>query len=231
MDKTTKSRKTSSRKTDDNTRKTNDNSKQRSTSRTAGPNRQQGQSGSQMQMGAELEKLFVDTLKDIYYTEKALTKALPKLAKASTTEELGQAFEEHLAQTEEHVRRLEQVFELMGQKPQAKKCEAMDGLQKEAETVIEETEEGSLTRDVGLIISGQKVEHYEIAAYGSLASLANTFGMSEIADLLQQTLDEEKETDENLTYIAENNINFPAGIEDEQETSRKAMEDEEDEEA
>jgi ferritin-like metal-binding protein YciE len=166
------------------------------------------------QMGTELEKLFIESLKDIYWAEKALTKALPKLAKASTTTELGQAFEEHLAQTEEHVRRLEQVFELMGQKAQAKKCDAMEGLQKEAEAVIEETEPGSLTRDVGLIIAAQKVEHYEIAAYGGLASLATTFGMAEVADLLQQTLDEEKETDENLTYIAENNVNFPAGIED-----------------
>lgn len=223
MDKTTKSRKS-------NSRKTNDSAKEKTASRTTGANKQQNQSGSRMKMGEELEKLFVDTLKDTYYAEKALTKALPKLSKASTTTELSQAFDEHLAQTEEHVKRLEQVFGLMGQKPQAKKCEAMDGLQKEAETVIEETEAGSLTRDVGLIISAQKVEHYEIAAYGSLATLANTFGMTEVADLLQQTLEEEKETDENLTYIAENNINFQAGNEDKEETGEEEMEDMEDEE-
>lgn len=215
MEKGTKSRKTSSRKSSSNSNST----KSKTTSRSAN-----------MQMGEDLQELFLDTLKDIYYAEKALTKSLPKLAKASSTEELSQAFEEHLVQTEEQIKRLDKVFELMGQKPQAKKCEAMEGLEKEAETVIEETEEGSLTRDVGLIISAQKVEHYEIATYGSLASLANTFGMTEIADLLQQTLEEEKETDENLTYIAENNINFPAGIED-QQGSGGEMEEEEDEEA
>lgn len=229
MEKATKSGKAGSRATSshaDNKRNT-ENKKARATSQPA---------KRQMQMGEELEQLFLETLKDIYYAEKALTKALPKMAKASTTGELAQAFEEHLAQTQEHITRLEKVFELMGQKAQAKKCDAMDGLQKEAESVIEETADGSLTRDVGLIISAQKVEHYEIATYGSLASLANTFGMSEIADLLQQTLEEEKETDDNLTYIAENNINFPAGVEDQAGTSGKSrskneMEDEEDEEA
>lgn len=218
MQKATKSRKTSSGK--------NENKQAKGSSQP-----------TNMQMGEEMKKLFTDTLKDIYWAEKALTKALPKLAKASTTTELSQAFEEHLTQTEEHIRRLEQVFELMGQKAQAKKCDAMEGLQKEAEEVIEETPEGSLTRDVGLIIAAQKVEHYEIATYGGLTTLANTFGMTEVAELLGRTLEEEKETDENLTYIAENNVNFPAGIEGEAGTSRKTgtnrnmTEDEEDEEA
>lgn len=218
MQKATKSRKTSSGK--------NENTQAK------------GSQSTNRQMGEEMEKLFTDTLKDIYWAEKALTKALPKLAKASTTTELTQAFEEHLTQTEEHIRRLEQVFELMGHKAQAKKCDAMEGLQKEAEEVIEETPEGSLTRDVGLIIAAQKVEHYEIATYGGLTTLANTFGMTEVAELLGRTLEEEKETDENLTYIAENNVNFPAGIEDEAGTPRKAgtqknrmEEEEEDEEA
>lgn len=202
MQKATKSRKTSSGK--------NENTQAK------------GSQSTNRQMGEEMEKLFTDTLKDIYWAEKALTKALPKLAKASTTTELTQAFEEHLTQTEEHIRRLEQVFELMGHKAQAKKCDAMEGLQKEAEEVIEETPEGSLTRDVGLIIAAQKVEHYEIATYGGLTTLANTFGMTEVAELLGRTLEEEKETDENLTYIAENNVNFPAGIEDEAGTPRKA---------
>ena len=231
MQKATKSGKASSGKTNESTSGKN-------TSRTGSSDGQMERSGSsQMQMGAEMETLFTDMLKDIYWAEKALTKALPKMAKASTTEELRQAFEEHQTQTEEHIKRLEQVFELMGQKAQAKKCDAMEGLQKEAEDVIAETEEGSLTRDVGLIIAAQKVEHYEIATYGGLATLANTFGMTEVADLLVQTLEEEKQTDENLTYIAENNVNFPAGIEDEpgeaQPTgrSRRTMEDEEDEEA
>lgn len=173
--------------------------------------------GTDKQMGEELEKYFIDSLKDIYWAEKALVKALPKMAKAATSEELGAAFEEHKTQTEEHVRRLEQVFELMERKPQAKKCEAMEGLQKEAESIIEETEAGTHTRDVGLIMAAQKVEHYEIATYGGLAQLATTFGMDEVADLLKQTLDEEKDTDQNLTYIAENHVNYDAGTEDEEE--------------
>jgi ferritin-like metal-binding protein YciE len=158
----------------------------------------------------QLEKFFHDSLKDIYWAEKHLTKALPKMQKAATTEELQSAIEDHLAQTEEHVARLEQVFEILGKKPQAKKCEAMEGLLKEGESVIEETEDGSMTRDVGIIVSAQKVEHYEIAAYGSLVTLAKTMGQDEVAEILEQTLEEEKQTDQNLTEIAENDINWEA---------------------
>jgi ferritin-like metal-binding protein YciE len=157
-----------------------------------------------------LEKFMIDSLKDIYWAEKHLTKALPKFEKAATSQELKQAFQDHLEVTEEQIARLEQIFEIMGKKAQAKKCEAMEGLSKEAETVIEETEKGSKTRDVALIISAQKVEHYEIAAYGGLAQLARTMGMNEVADLLGQTLEEEKETDQLLTQIAENDINLQA---------------------
>lgn len=177
---------------------------------------------SDMKMGEELDMFFTDALKDIYWAEKALTKALPKMAKAATSQELQQAFHDHLIQTEEHVSRLEQVFEHLGKKPQAKKCEAMEGLNKEAESIIEETKEGTHTRDVGLIMAAQKAEHYEIATYGGLAQLATTFGLSEVADLLQQTLEEEKETDDNLTYIAENNVNYEAGQEGEEDTDEKA---------
>jgi ferritin-like metal-binding protein YciE len=162
---------------------------------------------------SQLEKYFLDSLKDIYWAEKHLTKALPKMKKAATTSELQTAIGDHLAQTEEHVSRLEQVFELLGKKPQAKKCEAMEGLVKEGETVIEETEDGSMTRDVGVIMAAQKVEHYEIATYGGLVQLANTMGQKEIAGILQQTLEEEKQTDKGLTSIAENNINWEAGNE------------------
>lgn len=165
----------------------------------------------------QLEKFFTDALKDIYWAEKHLTKVLPKMKKAATTEELQQAIEDHLAQTEEHVSRLEQVFEQLGKKAQAKKCEAMDGLTKEGESVIEETEEGSATRDVGIIVSAQKVEHYEISAYGSLVTLAKTMGQDEVAEILAQTLEEEKETDELLTQIAENNINWEAEMEGDME--------------
>ena len=169
----------------------------------------------------QLEKFFIDLLKDIYWAEKQLTKALPKMKKAATTEQLQKAIEGHRVQTEEHVTRLEQVFELLGKKPQAKKCEAMEGLLKEGDTVVEETEEGSMTRDAGIIISAQKVEHYEIAAYGGMAQLATTMGLDEVAELLRQTLEEEKETDTSLTEIAENDINWQAeqeGDESEEET-------------
>lgn len=161
----------------------------------------------------QLEKFFTDSLKDIYWAEKHLTKALPKMQKAATTEELQNAIGEHITQTEGHVTRLEHVFEMLGQKAQAKKCDAMEGLLKEGETVVEETEEGSMTRDVGIIISAQKVEHYEIATYGSLVQLATTMGHDDIAQVLQETLDEEKQTDEGLTAIAENDINWEAEME------------------
>lgn len=159
----------------------------------------------------------MDALKDIYWAEKHLTKALPKMKKAATTEELQDAIEEHLAQTQEHVSRLEEVFEMLGKKAQAKKCDAMEGLVKEGESVIEETEDGSMTRDVGIIISAQKVEHYEIAAYGGLTQLARTMGLEDVAGILHQTLEEEKQTDMLLTEIAENDINWEAEQEGEAE--------------
>jgi len=166
---------------------------------------------------SQLQKFFEDSLKDIYWAEKSLTKALPKMQKAATTEELKNAIEEHLTQTETQVVRLEQVFELIGKKAQAKKCDAMEGLIKEGESIIEETEDGSMTRDVGIIMAAQKVEHYEIATYGGLAQIATTMGLDEAADLLNETLDEEKEADEILTKIAENNINWEAEQETETE--------------
>jgi len=170
----------------------------------------------QSQRHPMLEKFFIDELKDIYWAEKHLLKGLKKLKKAATTEELQQAFEDHTAATEEHVSRLEQVFEMFGKKAQAKKCEAMDGLTKEADSIIEDTEKGTMTRDVGLIIAAQKVEHYEIATYGSLVQLANTMNLPEIAEILEQTLQEEKDADELLTYIAENDINMEAETEGEE---------------
>jgi ferritin-like metal-binding protein YciE len=160
-----------------------------------------------------LEEFFVEELKDIYWAEKHLTKALPKMQKAATSEELANAFEDHLAATEEHVNRLEQVFEMMGETARGKKCEAMEGLVKEGESVIEDTEKGSATRDVALIMAGQKVEHYEIATYGGLTQLAKTIGRDDIAEILGQTLAEEKETDELLTSIAESNVNQEANTE------------------
>jgi ferritin-like metal-binding protein YciE len=174
---------------------------------------QQSQGDSQSQ----LLELFVDEVKDIYWAEKHLLKALPKMQKAATTEELQSAIETHIEQTEVNVKRLEQVFELLEEKAQAKKCDAMEGLIEEGESVIEDTEEGTATRDVGIILSAQKVEHYEIAAYGGLATLAKTLGRDDIAEILAETLAEEKETDELLTEIAENNINYTAATESEEE--------------
>ena len=157
-----------------------------------------------------LRELFIDELKDIYWAEKHLTKALPKMKKASTSDELASAFEDHLAVTEEHVTRVEQVFEMLDMTARAKKCEAMEGLVVEAQNIIEELPKGTAVRDAGLIIAGQKVEHYEIAAYGSLVQLAKTMGETEIANLLQLTLDEEKEADKLLTELAVSGINISA---------------------
>ncbi len=157
-----------------------------------------------------LEKFFTDQLKDIYYAEQQLLKAIPKLAQASNTEELEDAFNDHLKQTERHIKRLEKVFQIIGKKPEAKRCEAMDGLIKESETIIKETKEGSMTRDAALIIAAQKVEHYEIATYGGLVQLALTMGINRAADILDKTLLEEEDTDALLTDIAENYINIEA---------------------
>ncbi len=162
-----------------------------------------------------LEELFLDSTKDIYYAEKAIAKALPKMKKAATSTALKNAFEEHLVVTKEQVARLEQVFELLGEKAKGKKCESIEGIIKEAESMIEDTEQGTATRDVALILAAQKVEHYEIASYGGLRQLAVTLGNNEVAGLLQQTLDEEKETDLLLTSIAENDINYQAAEEEE----------------
>jgi len=160
--------------------------------------------------GSQLEEYFIHELKDVLGAEKQLVKALPKMQKAATTEELKEALEEHLVVTQEHIARLEEVFELMEKKPVSKKCEAMEGITKEGESVIKETEAGSMTRDAAIIMAAQKVEHYEIAAYGGLVQLAKTIGRNEVADILAQTLEEEKETDLLLTEIAENNINAEA---------------------
>jgi len=163
--------------------------------------------------GSLLREFFLSEIKDIYWAEKHLTKALPKMAKAATTAVLRTAFEEHLVATNEHISRLEQVFEMLGEKAQAKKCDAMEGIVKEGEGVIEDTEDDTFTRDVGLIVAAQKVEHYEITTYGSLVQLAITLGEQDIADLLATTLQEEKETDAHLTQIAENEINWEAKAE------------------
>ncbi len=161
-----------------------------------------------------LHELFVDEIKDIYWAEKKLVQTLPKMQKAASSEELKAAIGDHLEQTREHVARLEQVFGILGKKPQAKKCDAMDGLTTEGQSIIEDTEKGSATRDVGIIMASQKIEHYEIATYGSLHQLATVLGFPDAAEILAATLEEEKETDALLTSIAENNINYEASTEE-----------------
>ncbi|WP_264538003.1 ferritin-like domain-containing protein [Flavobacterium sp. N1736] len=160
-----------------------------------------------------LRDLFVDSLKDIYWAEKALTKALPKMAKNATSENLISAINDHLAVTQEQVARLEKVFSLVGEKAVAKKCDAMEGLIKEGEGIMEETEVGAV-RDAGIIAASQKIEHYEIATYGTLVAFATTLGEDDAVLLLEKTLAEEKEADILLTEAAYNTINFDANEED-----------------
>ena len=162
-----------------------------------------------------LKTLFIDELKDILLAEKHLVKALPKMAKGATSEELRTSIEQHLVETQNQIARLEQVFEILGQKATAKKCEAMEGLVEEGKSMMEDTEDGSLTRDAAIISAQQKIEHYEIASYGTLRTLANTLGLSEAASLLEETLEEEKNTDVLLTQIAESFVNESAKAEKE----------------
>ncbi|HLF53429.1 ferritin-like domain-containing protein [Flavobacterium sp.] len=154
----------------------------------------------------ELRDLFENGLKDIYWAEKVLTKSLPRMAKNASSSKLIHALESHLAETEEHVSRLEQVFKAIGTKAVAKKCDAMEGLIKESELIMAETELGDV-RDAGIIASGQKVEHYEIATYGTLHAFALTLGEDKAATLLAKTLEEEKRADATLTTIALSAIN------------------------
>jgi len=156
-----------------------------------------------------LTELFENGLKDIYWAEKALTKAIPTMTKNATSADLIEALNSHLTETEEHVIRLEKVFELIDQKATAKKCDAMAGLIEEGKGIIEETEIG-VVRDAGIIAAAQKIEHYEIATYGTLRQFAETLGWAEVATLLEQTLEEEKGADKKLTIIAVDAINLEA---------------------
>jgi ferritin-like metal-binding protein YciE len=152
--------------------------------------------------------LYVDELRDIYNAEKQLTKALPKMAKAATTEDLRSGFTEHLEQTRGHVERLEQIFEALGQRATGKTCVAMEGLVEEGSEIMQDDFKGDVL-DAALIAAAQRVEHYEIAAYGTLCAFADLLGESQHASLLRQTLDEEKATDERLTELSQD-INVAA---------------------
>ena len=149
-----------------------------------------------------LEALFEDTLRDMYYAEKKLTKILPKMAKKATTEELSEAFSSHAEETQGQVQRIEQVFGMLDKTPRAKKCEALEGLSAEGDHVMEEAEDDGVM-DAGLIASAQAVEHYEIARYGTLIAWAKQLGMDDAAALLAESLDQEKAADEKLNGLAE----------------------------
>jgi len=161
---------------------------------------------------SKLMKLFEDELKDIYWAEKALTKALPKMAKNATSPELIKAIKNHLQETEEQIKKVEKVFELIGKKAVAKKCEAMAGLVKEGDEIMKDTDKGAM-RDAGIITAGNKVEHYEIASYGTLKTFAHILGLEEAAKLLEEILEQEKNADATLTQIAETTINIEAAEE------------------
>jgi ferritin-like metal-binding protein YciE len=177
-----------------------------------------------------LKELLNEELRDLYDAEKQLVKALPKFAKAASNEELKQAFQEHLEITKSHVQRLEQVFDMLGQKPKSKPCAAMKGLLEEGQEILNEDASESLL-DTAMIGAAQKVEHYEISGYGTVRTLAEKIGLAQAAELLEQTLEEEKEADEKLTEIAGRVLDEASaeGGEEEEEEDDEDLDDEEEE--
>ena len=156
-----------------------------------------------------MEDLFLEQIADLYDAEKRLVKALPKMAEASTSQTLSQALQSHLLETEGHVTRLEKIFRMLGKDPKGQTCDAMKGLISEGEDIVSDIDKSSL-RDAGVIAAGNRVEHYEIAAYGSARTFAQTLGLTQAAALLEQTLQEEKKADQKLTQLAESMINEEA---------------------
>jgi len=184
-------------------------SKQRSKGGSASRRNKSDTNEEGNEMSNDLHELFLDELADIYNAEQQMTKALPKLAKAAKNDQLREGFQQHLEETENHISRLDQVFESLGESMKRKKCKGMEGLIEEGEEVIS-AQKNSNALDAGLIISAQKVEHYEIAAYGSLCSWAEQMGHNDALELLRETLEEEKAADEKLTEIAESVANTQA---------------------
>ncbi|MEQ9636757.1 MAG: ferritin-like domain-containing protein [Devosia marina] len=157
----------------------------------------------------QLDDLFFDTLKDIYFAERHILKALPKMAKAAVSPDLKAGFEQHQAETEVHVERLEKVFELLGKNPRGKTCDAILGIIEEGKEIMDEFK-GTQALDAGLVSAAQAVEHYEIARYGTLATWAKQLGHTEAVDLFLETLKEEEATDEKLTKLAKSSVNLKA---------------------
>ena len=168
-----------------------------------------------------MQKLYVEELRDLYDAENQLLKALPKMAKAASSAELKQVFEDHFDETKEHVERLEEIFKGLDESPKGKTCKAMKGLVEEASEIIEKEGEQSIL-DAGIIAAAQKVEHYEIASYGTVCAWAKLLGEEEEADLLRQTLDEEGAADKNLSELAEEIVNSDALSENEEEEMETA---------
>lgn len=168
-----------------------------------------------------LDKLFEETLRDIYYAEKAILKNLPKMARKASSDALSSAFDDHIAETEGQVERLEQIFEMIDKAPRGKRCPAIDGLAEEAAEIMQEAKDDTV-RDAGMLAAAQAVEHYEIARYGTLAAWADKLGMSEAAGLLRETLEEEKNTDAKLSDLALSEVNVSAeGVTSNKTASRK----------
>jgi ferritin-like metal-binding protein YciE len=167
-----------------------------------------------------LDELFVETLRDIYYVEKQLTKALPKMAKKATSESLAQAFTDHLEETEGQIERLDKVFELVGKQARGKKCAAIEGLLEEATEIMSEAE-SDVVRDAGMLAAAQAVEHYEISRYGTLKAWAEKLQLEDAVELLDETLQEEKASDQKLSELAESEINVEAEEADEDAEDEK----------
>ena len=167
------------------------------------------------------KELFEETLKDIYYAEKAILKALPKMAKKANSKKLQTAFTKHERETERQIKRLDQVFELLGKRASGKDCPAIDGIIEEAEEVMKEAKDETI-RDAAMLAAAQAVEHYEISRYGTLVAWAEKMDMSDAAELLEATLEEEKATDAKLTELAESEINVEAEEADEEQPRRRA---------
>lgn len=161
----------------------------------------------------KLQEFLVDSLKDIYYAEHEILKGLAKMEEGATSKELKEGIKKHTKQTEGQIKKLKEAFSLLGEKPAKKKCEAIDGILEEGESILEETDEGTMVRDVAIIIASQKVEHYEIATYGSLSELAKTLGIFDLSQLLESILLEEKTTDLSLTDLAVSFVNTKAKAE------------------
>jgi ferritin-like metal-binding protein YciE len=171
---------------------------------------------SREELSSKLGQLFEDELRDIYWAEKALTKAIPKMIKNASSQELIDCLENHLQETEEHVTRAEQIFSMLGKEPRGKKCEGMDGIVKEAQELMKDADEGVM-RDAAIISAAQKVEHYEISSYGTLRSFAQILGLDEAVSVLESTLEEEKNADKLLTEVATSTVNLDAANEVEHE--------------